>query len=229
MNIPPEKMHNLEIKKHSRVDLLLLRSSDFHSFRKLQRDVDEMGLLSSTEQHLSGILTTLDNITDQDNTLYVTAIICLPSECVFRTNNLVSLNRRKITQGTLSYRTCPTCFFPSHQCLTQEGELIGMLKIGTKRLYLYNGKDLHCRSCACLLDFYIQRNFRKRGLGLELFNFMLKDKAISPSRLCYDNPSYKLQSFLKKHFSPCALIKQPNNFVIFAEYFGEPEMGPFGQ
>ncbi|KJP87467.1 hypothetical protein AK88_02899 [Plasmodium fragile] len=205
-------MHNLEIKKHSRVDLLLLRSSDLHSFRKLQRDVDEMGLLSSTEQHLSGILTTLDNVADQDNTLY---------------------------------------------CLTQQGELIGMLKIGTKRLYLYNGKDLHCRSCACLLDFYIQRNFRKRGLGLvsttltpgekkrkekvnvlimdvlikenELFNFMLRDKAISPSKLCYDNPSYKLRNFLKKHFSPCALIKQPNNFVIFAEYFGEPETAPFEQ
>ncbi|EUD68072.1 alpha-tubulin N-acetyltransferase [Plasmodium inui San Antonio 1] len=194
-------MHNLEIKRHSRGDLLLLRSSDLHSFRKIQRDVDDMGLLSSAEQHLSGILTTLDSVTDQDNTLY---------------------------------------------CLTQQGELIGMLKIGTKRLYLYNGKDLHCGSY-----FYIQRDFRKRGLGLvsttpthverkemnvekgvnvliaELFNFMLRDKAISPSRLCYDNPSYKLRSFLKKHFSPCVLIRQPNNFVIFAEYFGEPEAAPF--
>ncbi|CAG9480617.1 alpha-tubulin N-acetyltransferase, putative [Plasmodium vivax] len=182
MDTHGEKMKNLEIKKHSRGDLLLLRSSDLHSFRKLQREVDKMGLLSSAEQHLSGILTTLENVADQDNTLY---------------------------------------------CLTQRGELIGMLKIGTKRLYLYNGKDLHCRSCACLLDFYIRRDFRKRGLGLELFNFMLRDKAISPSRLCYDNPSHKLRSFLKKHFSPCALIKQPNNFVIFAEYFGEPEAAPF--
>ncbi|GAB65823.1 hypothetical protein PCYB_073250 [Plasmodium cynomolgi strain B] len=117
MNTPSEKMHNLEIKKHSRGDLLLLRSSDLHSFRKLQRDVDEMGLLSSAEQHLSGILTTLDNVADQDNTLY---------------------------------------------CLTQRGELIGMLKIGTKRLYLYNGKDLHCRSCACLLGNNIKDSYTWR-------------------------------------------------------------------
>ncbi|ETW36765.1 alpha-tubulin N-acetyltransferase [Plasmodium falciparum Tanzania (2000708)] len=48
---------------------------------------------------------------------------------------------------------------------------------------------------------------------------MLKDNDISAFCLCYDNPSYKLQNFLKKYFSPCVLIKQPNHFVIFSNYF----------
>lgn len=48
---------------------------------------------------------------------------------------------------------------------------------------------------------------------------MLKDNNICPNELCYDNPSVKFQHFLKKYFAPQDLIKQPNNYVIFPEFF----------
>ncbi|GAW80312.1 alpha-tubulin N-acetyltransferase [Plasmodium gonderi] len=173
-----EKMDNVEIKKYTRDDLLYLRNYHLSLFWKLERDVEEIGLLSSAEQHLSDILTSLTNIVDNNHTLY---------------------------------------------CLIHQDELIGILKIGVKKLYLYNQNELHCEQCACLLDFYILKKFQNRGLGIELFNFMLRDNSITPSSLCYDNPSYKLQNFLKKYFSPCNLIKQPNNFVIFSGYFRRQE------
>ncbi|SCQ16236.1 alpha-tubulin N-acetyltransferase, putative [Plasmodium ovale] len=166
-NIPDEKpnsgIHCYEIKKFDRRDLLHLKNYDFPSYRLLEEDVEEIGLLSSKDQKLTGSLTSLNNIMEKNYTLY----------------------------------------------------------IGTKDLYLYEEKKLHYRRCTCVLDFYIRARFQKRGLGIKLFNFMLTDNATSPSSLCYDNPSTKLQNFLKKHFAPRCLIKQPNNFVIFGEYFND--------
>ncbi|SBT87902.1 alpha-tubulin N-acetyltransferase, putative [Plasmodium malariae] len=164
-NKPPGEIKQLQIKKFTRDDLL---------FRRLENDVHKISHLSSKDQKLYGVLTSLVNIMDNDYKLY---------------------------------------------CLTHQNNLIGILKIGTKNLYLYDKKKLHYRSCTCVLDFYIMKDFQKRGLGIELFNCMLRDNTISPSNLCYDNPSYKMQNFLKKYFAPCNLIKQPNNFVTFDNYF----------
>ncbi|CRG96796.1 alpha-tubulin N-acetyltransferase, putative [Plasmodium gallinaceum] len=173
-DISNEKLKKLDIKKYTKNDLLYLRDYSSFSFQKLEKEIEEIGRLSSEDQKLYGTLTSINNIIDQNYTLY---------------------------------------------CLIIENNLIGILKIGSKNLYLYDKKNLHYQRCTCVLDFYILNNFQKMGLGIKLFNFMLKDNNIAPSKLCYDNPSKKLQNFLKKYFSPCNLIKQPNNFVIFSEYF----------
>ncbi|KNG75680.1 hypothetical protein PFMG_01844 [Plasmodium falciparum IGH-CR14] len=128
-----------------------------NTVKMFQKQVDEIACLSSKEQKLCGTLTSINNIINENYTIY---------------------------------------------------------QIGEKNLYLYDKIKLHYGKY-----FYILEKFQKRGLGIKLFNFMLKDNDISAFCLCYDNPSYKLQNFLKKYFSPCVLIKQPNHFVIFSNYF----------
>ncbi|SOV14255.1 alpha-tubulin N-acetyltransferase,putative [Plasmodium sp. DRC-Itaito] len=165
--------HN-DIKKFTREDLLYLKNNNYVLFNMFQKQVDEIACLSSKEQKLYGSLTSINNIINENYTIY---------------------------------------------CLLHKDGLIGFIKIGQKNLYLYDKIKLHYGKCTCVLDFYILEKFQKRGLGIKIFNFMLKDNDISPFCLCYDNPSYKLQNFLKKYFSPCVLIKQPNHFVIFSNYF----------
>ncbi|CRG99460.1 alpha-tubulin N-acetyltransferase, putative [Plasmodium relictum] len=176
LNISNEELKKLDIRKYTKNELLYLRDYNSISFQKLEKEIEEIGLLSSRDQRLYSSLTSISNIINQNYTLY---------------------------------------------CLIMENNIIGILKIGEKNLYLYDKKNLHYQKCTCVLDFYILKNFQKRGLGIKLFNFMLKDNNITPSKLCYDNPSNKLLNFLKKYFSPCDLIKQPNNFVIFSEYFDD--------
>ncbi|SBT33642.1 conserved Plasmodium protein, unknown function [Plasmodium ovale wallikeri] len=160
-NIPDEKpdekpddgIHCYEIKKFDRRDLLHLKNYDFLSYRILEGDVEEIGLLSSKDQKLAGSLTSLNNILEKNYTLY----------------------------------------------------------IGTKDLYLYEEKKMHYRSCTC-----------------KLFNFMLMDNATSPESLCYDNPSTKLQNFLKKHFAPRCLIKQLRR-QIADDNFGKEEIQSYDE
>ncbi|CAX64236.2 alpha-tubulin N-acetyltransferase [Plasmodium falciparum NF54] len=169
-----ETFNHIDIKKYTREDLLYLRNTNNVLFKMFQKQVDEIACLSSKEQKLCGTLTSINNIINENYTIY---------------------------------------------CLIHTDGLIGFIKIGEKNLYLYDKIKLHYGKCTCVLDFYILEKFQKRGLGIKIFNFMLKDNDISAFCLCYDNPSYKLQNFLKKYFSPCVLIKQPNHFVIFSNYF----------
>ncbi|KOB85878.1 hypothetical protein PFDG_01359 [Plasmodium falciparum Dd2] len=131
-----ETFNHIDIKKYTREDLLYLRNTNNVLFKMFQKQVDEIACLSSKEQKLCGTLTSINNIINENYTIY---------------------------------------------CLIHTDGLIGFIK--------------------------------------KIFNFMLKDNDISAFCLCYDNPSYKLQNFLKKYFSPCVLIKQPNHFVIFSNYF----------
>lgn len=54
------------------------------------------------------------------------------------------------------------------------GSVIGLLKTGSKNLFLYNEQgryfQVHPR---CILDFYIHETRQRRGLGLELYQHML--------------------------------------------------------
>lgn len=47
----------------------------------------------------------------------------------------------------------------------------------------------------------------------------LQAENIEPHQLAYDRPSPKLIAFLRKHCGLTEFFPQPNNFVIFDDYF----------
>ncbi len=56
------------------------------------------------------------------------------------------------------------------------GDPIGYIKYGTKDLYFYqkNGKVVQKTGAHCLLDFFVSEQCQRGGIGLQLFNEMLK-------------------------------------------------------
>lgn len=164
-----------QIQKITREKILDLKKNDIHSFKRLNKQLDEISRLSSEEQKLNKALTSLTNVIENNHTIY----------CLLNENNVI----------------------------------IGILKIGPKNLYLYDTDEMHYLNCLCVLDFYVSSNFQRKGLGIKMFDFMLADNNVYPYELCYDSPSYKFQTFLRKYFGPLDLIKQPNKYVIFPEFF----------
>lgn len=53
---------------------------------------------------------------------------------------------------------------------------IAILKYGIKSLYFFDskGKAIEVKECKCVLDFYVLETLQRHGVGLSLFNFMLK-------------------------------------------------------
>lgn len=71
----------------------------------------------------------------------------------------------------------------------------------------------------CVLDFYVDEAWQRRGVGLRLFQRLLQDEHATPDRLAYDRPSPKLFAFLRKHAGLSEHFPQPNRFVVFDAYF----------
>lgn len=98
--------------------------------------------------------------------------------------------------------------------------VVGLLKMGWKKLYLINKKGLRTEAMVyCLLDFYIHETKQRHGYGIKLMNYMLKDNKIQARQLAVDQPTNKLLQFLWKYFNLSKLVNQGNNFVIFEEFF----------
>ena len=54
------------------------------------------------------------------------------------------------------------------------GLAIGFLKIGFKKLYVYDLKgELHEREPLCVLDFYISEPYQRQSYGKKLYDYML--------------------------------------------------------
>ncbi|KAG0264498.1 Alpha-tubulin N-acetyltransferase 1 [Mortierella polycephala] len=92
----------------------------------------------------------------------------------------------------------------------------GMLKIGEKKLFIVDKSGaLHEQEVCCVLDFYVDESFQRRGFGKLLFDYMIKVEGIDPNQIAYDRPSPKLYRFLNKHFQLHRHLPQPNQFAIF--------------
>ncbi|ORY85887.1 hypothetical protein LY90DRAFT_696989 [Neocallimastix californiae] len=76
----------------------------------------------------------------------------------------------------------------------KDNEIIGYLKVGRKKLYLY----------VCI--------------GHYLFEYVLKKENADVSNIAYDRPSKRLISFLKKFYNFSKDIPQYNNFMIFENF-----------
>lgn len=102
---------------------------------------------------------------------------------------------------------------------------IGFVKYGCKDLFLYRkvkGKMEYIKNegVMCVLDFYVSSSHQRRGIGLALFQEMLKDLDKKPEQLAYDRPSNKLLAFLPKHYAMNNPDHQPNRFTLYDGFFG---------
>ena len=67
----------------------------------------------------------------------------------------------------------------------------------------------------CLLDFYVDEDMQRHGLGLQLFQEFLRVANIKPELIAYDRPSPKLLPFMRRHFGLCRPEMQPNRYTLF--------------
>ncbi|KAJ0178881.1 hypothetical protein K1T71_005656 [Dendrolimus kikuchii] len=100
-----------------------------------------------------------------------------------------------------------------------QGEVIGLLKVGQKHLFLFDHKDqVREVEPICVLDFFVLQDRQRHGYGKALFDHMLKDLETSPSQLAIDGPSPKMEQFLTRNYG-IHLVKQNNNFAIAPQFF----------
>ncbi|XP_014252269.1 alpha-tubulin N-acetyltransferase-like isoform X3 [Cimex lectularius] len=100
------------------------------------------------------------------------------------------------------------------------GSVIGMLKMGRKRLYMFDERG-QCNETVplCVLDFYVHESKQRMGCGKKLFNYMLHEEGVEPEKLAIDRPSEKFLRFLQKHYNLTHSVHQTNNFVVFSGFF----------
>ncbi|KAH8238152.1 hypothetical protein KR032_000406, partial [Drosophila birchii] len=97
----------------------------------------------------------------------------------------------------------------------------GLLKIGTKDLFLYDEKGViqHRNRTPAILDFYVHETRQRRGQGKRLFDRMLADQGWKAYQLTVDRPSHNMKAFLGKHYGLVRPIPQANNFVLYEGFF----------
>ncbi|XP_041987048.1 alpha-tubulin N-acetyltransferase 1-like [Aricia agestis] len=101
-----------------------------------------------------------------------------------------------------------------------KGEVIGLLKVGRKHLFLFDEQDkVREVEPLCVLDFYIQQDRQRHGFGKILFDYMLQDNNAAAKDLAIDGPSQKMEQFLRKSYGIERLIRQNNNFAVAPEFF----------
>ncbi|KAH8343035.1 hypothetical protein KR059_003974 [Drosophila kikkawai] len=103
------------------------------------------------------------------------------------------------------------------------GSVVGLLKVGTKDLYLFDetGQTRKVQQAPSILDFYVHESRQRHGLGKRLFQTMLSEEQWTPVKCSVDRPSDKLLAFLGKHYGLTRSIPQANNFVLFEGFFDD--------
>ena len=113
-------------------------------------------------------------------------------------------------------------FISNHRIFikAQQNKVLGFIKVGMKKLFLRDRYyNYHEVNTLCVLDFYVHESTQRRGIGKQLFDYMLKFEKKLPTELAYDRPSPKLISFLRKYFGLNDFIQQNNNYVVFDDFF----------
>ncbi|CCW63389.1 unnamed protein product [Phytomonas sp. EM1] len=105
--------------------------------------------------------------------------------------------------------------------LTYEGRGVGILKVGLKNLFLTHPVTYQMVEVEpmCVLDFFVDESYQRRGFGERLFRAMLERERLDPWRLAIDRPGPKILSFLQKHYGLKTYMQQANNYVVFDRFF----------
>ena len=113
-------------------------------------------------------------------------------------------------------------FISNHRIFikAEQNRVLGFIKVGNKKLFLRDRNyNYHEVNTLCVLDFYVHESTQRRGIGKQLFDYMLKFEKKIPTELAYDRPSPKLLSFHRKYFGLNDFVEQNNNYVVFDEFF----------
>lgn len=103
---------------------------------------------------------------------------------------------------------------------SQKKKCLGYLKTGYRKLFVSTEfGEIKEINPLCLLDFYVNEDVQRQGIGKKLFDMMTQDSSTRPEKIAYDRPSEKLLGFLAKHFGLKRYLPQNNNFVVFSQYF----------
>ncbi|KAL0039128.1 hypothetical protein WJX77_008700 [Trebouxia sp. C0004] len=98
--------------------------------------------------------------------------------------------------------------------------VFGGIKTGSKKLFIRVETGAFCEiEPICVLDFYVNEDYQRQGLGKHLFEHCLAAERQTAASVGYDRPSPKLLAFLRKHYGLAQHIPQSNNFVVFSAYF----------
>ncbi|KAL0029225.1 hypothetical protein WJX79_004086 [Trebouxia sp. C0005] len=98
--------------------------------------------------------------------------------------------------------------------------VFGGIKTGSKKLFIRVETGAFCEiELVCVLDFYVNEDYQRQGLGQHLFEHCLAAERQTAASVGYDRPSSKLLAFLRKHYGLAQYIPQSNNFVVFSAYF----------
>lgn len=128
-----------------------------------------------------------------------------------------------IAQNLSTIITSADKFFSSNHRIFMKAEgnrTLGFLKVGYKKLFLRDRNyNYHETNSLCVLDFYVHESVQRRGIGKQLFDYMLEFEKKNARELAYDRPSPKLLNFLRKYFGLQDFIRQNNNFLVFDEFF----------
>ncbi|XP_035450059.2 alpha-tubulin N-acetyltransferase isoform X1 [Spodoptera frugiperda] len=107
-----------------------------------------------------------------------------------------------------------------HRGKEGKGEIIGLLKVGRKHLFLFDNKEVvHEVEPLCVLDFYVVRDRQRMGFGRMLFDHMLHELEVMAWQMAIDGPSEKMEKFLSRNFGIEKLIRQNNNFAVAPNFF----------
>eukprot|EP01045_Picozoa_sp_COSAG04_P006765 COSAG04_NODE_339_length_16323_cov_3.879315_13_plen_461_part_00 len=106
--------------------------------------------------------------------------------------------------------------------VAQGGKGLGLLKMGVKKLFVRtaSGRTVEMDPLCCL-DFYVHESQQRRGMGKRVFEHMLREEGAQPQKIAYDRPSAKLLGFMSKHYRLSSYVSQPNNYVVFDQYFDD--------
>ena len=133
-------------------------------------------------------------------------------------------------QNLESAITTTSRFFPSNHRLfikADKNRIYGYLKVGPKKLFLRDRLfNYHERRTLSVLDFYVYDSMQRKGIGKQLFDYMLNYEKIDPNELAYDRPTLRFLSFLKKNYGLDNYLTQENSFIVFDGFF-EPESTPY--
>ena len=114
-------------------------------------------------------------------------------------------------------------FFTSNDRIVikaSKNQVLGFLKVGTQKLYVRDKYyNYHNVAPLCVIDFYVYESCQRKGIGRELFEYMVNFERKVPEEMAYQRPTTPLLNFLQKNYNLYNYVLQNNNYIVFDEFF----------
>ena len=92
-------------------------------------------------------------------------------------------------------------FFTSNDRIDLKGfknKVLDFIKVGIQKLYVRDKYfNYHNVSPVCVIDFYVHESCQRKGIGKELFEYMVNFERKVPEEMAYQRPTSSLLNFYK--------------------------------